>query len=233
MKHINKVFVFLSILLVLFVLFDINTTSLAVYNGNGAMGCYLQQSNDTSSIALPPNNRSVNVKEWNQEMESMIKTYYTGKGYTVDSNSFRCSEYRLSGLDKSSYREVMVNYTYKNKDGHTVIGHSTVFTNVKFGIDDVRIDLDEGRLVISHLLSSDIDAWNLIFEELSQIIVGISGVGVLCCMLAFVLQFIKLGMVADNPSERQRVVQGILWTGIGTAGCSSAALIFGIMYNIL
>lgn len=232
MKHINKVFAFFSILLVLFVLFDINTTSLSVLNGNGAMGCYLQQSNTTSSIALPPNNRSVNVQDWNIEMEKMIKTYYDGKGYAVDSNSFRCSRFRLP-TDSANYREVMVNYTYKNADGHNVIGHTTVFTDYQFGIDDVRIDLDEGRLVISHLLSSDIDAWNIVFEELSQIIVGISGIGVLCCMLAFVLQFIKLGTVADNPSERQRVVQGILWTGIGTAGCSAAALIFGLMYNIL
>jgi hypothetical protein len=47
------------------------------------------------------------------------------------------------------------------------------------------------------------------------------------------MQIIKLGASAGNPMEREKALMGILWTGIGIAGCGAAALIFGLAYNIL
>ena len=246
MRYLNKFFVFCVILLILFECVNLSTDAVitSYTAGDGAMGCFMQQSVSLTSVTLP-SNTSVNANTWNNLVESEIRSYYTAHGYEgIDSKSFKCSKYRLDSdssiVNKSDYKEVMVDYEYTKKvkvNGSNVnvtyLGHTTVYTDYPFGIDDARIDMDGGRLIISNLMSDDVDAWNVIFESLSRIIVGISGIGVLCCLLAFIIQFIKLGTVADNPSERQRVVQGILWTGVGTAGCSSAALIFGLMYNIL
>jgi hypothetical protein len=247
MRYINKFFIFCAVLILLFEVVNLPTDAVitSYSKGDGAMGCYMQQSATLTQASLP-GGTVVSANTWNGIVESELRSYYTAHGYQgVDSKTFKCSRYRLdtdsSITNKSEYKEVMVDYEYQKevelKNGTTqtvtVVGHTTVYTDYPFGIDDARIDMDGGRLVISNLMSSDVDAWNVIFESLSRIIVGISGVGVLCCLLAFIIQFIKLGTVADNPSERQRVVQGILWTGVGTAGCSSAALIFGLMYNIL
>ena len=79
----------------------------------------------------------------------------------------------------------------------------------------------------------DEDAWNQIFSNISGVITGISGLGVLCCMLAFIIQIIKLGASAGNPAEREKAIKGLLWTGVGTAGCSAAALIFGLAYGLI
>lgn len=247
MRYLNKIFIFCAILLILFEIVNIPTNAVITNYGvgDGAMGCYMQQSATLTQASLP-SNTIVDANTWNNIVETELRNYYTAHGYKgIDGKTFKCSKHRLNSdtgiSNKSEYKEVMVDYEYnknvKLKNGTTqtvtVLGHTTVYTDYPFAIDDARIDMDGGRLVISNLMSNDVDAWNVIFESLSRIIVGLSGVGVLCCMLAFIIQFIKLGTVADNPSERQRVVQGILWTGVGTAGCSCAALIFGLMYNIL
>ncbi len=236
MRYLNKFFIFCAILILLFEFSNIPTFSISIANGDGAMGCYMQQVG-TEQITLLSGARP-NATDWNYEMERMIRDYYNSKQYKgIDIQSFKCSRYRLNNdssiMNKAEYKEIMVDYQYTDKNGNVVLGHTTVLTDYPFAIDDARIDMDGGRLIISNLMSSDVDAWNVVFESLSRIIVGISGVGVLCCLLAFILQFIRLGVVADNPAERQRVVQGILWTGVGTAGCSSAALLFGLVYNII
>ena len=52
-------------------------------------------------------------------------------------------------------------------------------------------------------------------------------------LLAFVLQFIRLGASAGNPMEREKVLKGIIWTGIGTAGCGAATLIFSLAFGMI
>jgi hypothetical protein len=48
-----------------------------------------------------------------------------------------------------------------------------------------------------------------------------------------IMQIMKLGAAAGNPMDREKAIKGVLWTGIGTAGCGAAAFIFGLAYNIL
>jgi hypothetical protein len=127
----------------------------------------------------------------------------------------------------------MASYYYQNSDGVYVLAHTTIFTDYDFGIEDVTLDVDGGRLVISGTMHNDKDVWNQIFSSISGIITGLSGLGILCCILAFVIQIIKLGASAGNPAEREKAIKGLLWTGVGTAGCSAAALIFGIAYGLL
>lgn len=209
MKTLNKVFVFFAILIILFNIVSIQPSSASYLE----LGCDTRVSYNTTR---------------NTTVANAIKDYYVARGFNVDSNSFKCSVVGLSDARASQYTQVMATY----KDGN-VIRHSSVYTQLTLGMDDVLIDLDEGRLVISNLMVSDIDAWNQIYDSVSGIITGLSGLGILVCLLAFVINVLKLGASAGNPMEREKSLKGILWTGVATAGCGAAALIFGIAYNLL
>lgn len=186
----------------------------------------------------------------NQLVAERVYQYYKGtaeniggpRQHPVDEDSFKCSIAEIKAdstiTNPTDYKEVMVSYYYevdKDNDSDTewVLAHTTIFTDYDFGIDDVGIDIDGGRLVISGTMNDDQDAWNQIFSNISGIITGISGLGILCCILAFILQILKLGAAAGNPAEREKAIKGLLWTGIGTAGCAASALIFGLAYGLL
>ena len=139
---------------------------------------------------------------------------------------------------RSGYKKVELQYNDSSipdagVEGENNINQMIVVTNIDLGIEDVYLDIRDGIFHPSGLLLSDSDAWNMVFASMQGIIVGISGLSVLLCLLAFTLSFIKLGTVADNPTERARVVKGIIWSGIGAAGCGSAALVFGIAFGII
>ena len=114
-----------------------------------------------------------------------------------------------------------------------IVNQMIVATNADLDANDIAMDIRNGQFIVSGTLHSDTDAWNMIYDSFQKIIVGITGVGILICLLAFTLQFIKLGSVADNPSERAKVLKGIVWSGVGTAGCGAATLIFGITFGLI
>ena len=165
-------------------------------------------------------------------VESRVKDYYEGtlelKGITA--NTFKCAK-------TVGYKQIIADYKYEKSfdTGVTgeVLAHTSIYTNYDFDLDDVSIDIDEGKLIVSNTLYSDTDAWNIIYNRIGVIISGLSGLGILVCLFAFVLQIIRLGTAAESPSERGRAIRGLLWTGIATAGCSSVALIFSIAYSLL
>ena len=194
-------------------------------------------------------------------IESRVYQYYLGtdptfKGPTEYKNAkseyFKCDITSLA--NKKDYVEVMVPYyivetfyyetypgafrlvpTYVLHETKT-LQHTTIYVNTKefpLALEDVHIDIDSGRLVISGTMYDDTDAWNRIYSSISGIIVGITGLGTLCCLFAMIMQIIKLGAAAGNPMDREKALKGVLWTGIGTAGCGAAAFIFGLAYNIL
>ena len=212
MKTLNKIFAFFAILIILFNVVSMTTNS-ATPPSNLELGC------DTYANYNSARNR---------EVADAIKTYYSNKGFNVDGNSFKCSTKGLALSEAERYTKVMATY----KEGE-IIRHSSVYTLATFNMDDVLIDIDGGQLIISNLMISDVDAWNQIYDSISGIIVGLSGLGILVCLLAFVINIMKLGTAAGNPMEREKSLKGILWTGIATAGCGAAALIFGIAYNLL
>lgn len=223
MKFLNKFFVFFSILIILS--FAIAPLSMAT---DYSVGCNIYGSS---------------ADHVDNQVQAYIYEFYRGthstfKGpvqYNVKESNFRCSPYYINhgGDSNSEYKLMMLNYFYLDGAGNKVLAHTTAYTNFQFGADDIGIDIDGGRLVISNLLYSDEDAWNQIYSSVSGVITGISGIGILCCILAFIIQIIKLGASAGNPAEREKAIKGILWTGIGTAGCGAAALLFGLAYNLL
>lgn len=233
MKALNKFFVFFSILIILVSCFSPWTLA-ADETGTIGRGC------DTTQTAALTNNTNVATRVYHYYAANQTGTteWHNGpKKNPVDADSFKCSMYDVkrdsSIKNPADYKEVMVNYYYTDAKGNVLLGHTTIFTDFKFAIEDVGIDVEDGRLVISGTMYHDEDAWNQIFSNISGVITGISGLGVLCCMLAFIIQIIKLGASAGNPAEREKAIKGLLWTGVGTAGCSAAALIFGLAYGLI
>jgi hypothetical protein len=230
-------------------------TKLILLPGSSAPSKFDQIKNETSYAV------GCNGSSTDSVVEERVFKYYQGtdaryKGPTAYPNAkqehFKC---RLSSTDnEADFTEIMVPYyivesfyyetypgafkikpTYVSEEALT-LKHTTIYVNTKefpLALEDVHIDIDGGRLVISGTMNDDTDAWNHIYSSISGIIVGITGLGTLCCLFAMIMQIMKLGAAAGNPMDREKAIKGVLWTGIGTAGCGAAAFIFGLAYNIL
>ena len=171
------------------------------------------------------NSGSINV-----EIETAVSQYFNSvSGLTTSRYNFACDTTDNDVINKSTSNRIIANYY--DKDGK--IDQALVYTDVKLGIEDVAMAINDGKFFVTGLMYSDVDAWNQIFESLSLVITGITGIGVLACVMAFVIQIIKLGAAAGNPSERERALSGLLWTGIGTAGLGAVTIIFGFAYSLI
>jgi hypothetical protein len=212
MKTLNKLFIFGVILIMLINIFPVFTFA-DVADGCGG-----------------GNDLQVEARVY-QYYHGGASTYAGPKEYpNAKQEYFKCSAQTGSG-----WTQVIAPY-YAYVDGHKQLVHTSIYVNTdKFplDLDDILIDVDGGRLVVSGMMHDDKDAWNKMFTSISGVIVGITGLGVLICLFAMIMQIIKLGASAGNPMEREKALMGILWTGIGIAGCGAAALIFGLAYNIL
>ena len=75
--------------------------------------------------------------------------------------------------------------------------------------------------------------WNTIFKKYKVVITGFTGIATLTFLILFILQLVKLSAAANNPTERSKALQGILWIGIALAGSGSATLICALAWNAL
>ena len=75
--------------------------------------------------------------------------------------------------------------------------------------------------------------FNSSLSEYREIIVFLSGIGTICMILFFILNFIKLGSSQGNPQVRQKAVVGLIVSGIATACLGSVTLIVGMFYSML
>mgnify|MGYP001164619204 FL=1 len=103
-------------------------------------------------------------------------------------------------------------------------------TEVVFASNDVDIKINKNKLTVEmEGLQDSNSAWNNFLGKYRNFIVGVAGVGSITMVILFIKQFIKLGASSDNPVERSRALQGILWTGIATAGLGAVAIIVGFL----
>lgn len=105
-------------------------------------------------------------------------------------------------------------------------------------IGDVNVSVDNnGKLTINgggiDNNGSSASAWNNFIKKYKNFIVGISGVGAVSMILFFVMNFMKLGATAGNPNERQKVIMGLIWSGVAAAGLGAVTTFVGIFYNML
>lgn len=76
-------------------------------------------------------------------------------------------------------------------------------------------------------------AWKTLIDKYKGFITGIAAVGAVTMVVLFIMQFLKLGASAGNPSARSQALTGVLWTGIAAAGLGAVALITGIFYKAI
>lgn len=99
-------------------------------------------------------------------------------------------------------------------------------------VDDVSVQMQEdGTLDIYGIGSGDSNQWNNLFNKYRTVIVGVSGIGAITMLFYFIINFMKLGASAGNPSGRQQAITGILVTGIATALLGAVSIIAGFFYN--
>ena len=76
-------------------------------------------------------------------------------------------------------------------------------------------------------------SWTTLIDKYRVFIAGISGIGTVSMILFFVLNFIKLGANSANPTERSRIIKGLVFSGLAAAGLGAVTFIVGIFFNAL
>ena len=74
---------------------------------------------------------------------------------------------------------------------------------------------------------------NNFLSSYRDIIVFLSGIALFSMILFFILNFIALSNSKGNPQDRKKAINGIIITGIATAGLGSVTLISTLFYNMI
>lgn len=100
---------------------------------------------------------------------------------------------------------------------------------------DFNVEFGEGDTPTLTITGQDNTgaAWKTLIDKYKGFITGISAVGAVTMVVLFIMQFLKLGASAGNPSARSQALVGVLWTGIAAAGLGAVALITGIFYKAI
>jgi|HigsolmetaAR206D_1030411.scaffolds.fasta_scaffold00003_165 hypothetical protein len=104
------------------------------------------------------------------------------------------------------------------------------------GISGSKVTVDSsGKVTYSGDLAtgSDGSAWTKLIAKYRFFIAGVSGVGAVSMILFFIINFMKLGATSANPSERSRVIVGLVFSGLAAAGLGAVTFIVGIFFNAL
>lgn len=76
-------------------------------------------------------------------------------------------------------------------------------------------------------------AWTDLITKYRFWISGIAGIAAVSMILFFILNFMKLGASAGNPSARSQAITGLVFTGIAAAGLGGVAIVVGFFYTAL
>ncbi len=99
-----------------------------------------------------------------------------------------------------------------------------------------RLD-DNGNLIIDGADASGtegtVSTFNTIMDKLRILIAGVTGVLALVMVLIFTYKAFNLAKSSDNPQERQRAIQGLIFYFIGAACFGAASMFSGLFYNML
>ena len=112
--------------------------------------------------------------------------------------------------------------------GLSVVG--TVQADALF--DDGNLDIAANGVVNSTSNSTQ-DTFAKIMDKYKGIITFVGGIATVTMVAIFILNFMKLGSTATNPTERQKVLTGLIWSGIAAALLGSVTLIVGVFYGML
>ncbi|AJD93553.1 hypothetical protein JMA_42360 (plasmid) [Jeotgalibacillus malaysiensis] len=103
---------------------------------------------------------------------------------------------------------------------------------------DVKVTTDGGVQTFGEMARTDgetgmANAWTDLIKKYRFWISGIAGIAAVSMILFFILNFMKLGASAGNPSARSQAITGLVFTGIAAAGLGGVAIIVGFFYTAL
>lgn len=61
----------------------------------------------------------------------------------------------------------------------------------------------------------------------------VTGIAAIVLIIIFIIKAVALARSGDNPSERQKAIQGLIYLFIGIALLGSASLVTGMFWNFL
>ena len=115
----------------------------------------------------------------------------------------------------------------------------TIGLSVVGTVQASAVDWNSGDLTISNngavvsTSNSTQDTFSKIMDKYKGVITFVGGIATVTMVAIFILNFMKLGSTATNPTERQKVLTGLIWSGIAAALLGSVTLIVGIFYGML
>lgn len=112
--------------------------------------------------------------------------------------------------------------TALKKGEHNVKHADGTITKEKFGVEYTDAEAKKATHV-----------YNKILIEYKGIVVFISGIALLSMIMFFILNFIELGNSRGNPQARQKAINGLIISGVATAGLGSVNLIVQLFYNMI
>ena len=170
-----------------------NDTLKDFYSG---VGCRTYAEND--------GNRTL-VYSVNSFVEKATKKYYKAQ-HGIDAD-FSCKK-----PNDPSYKEIIATYTVTGESKIKNLGRgqgsstanitkhyqTTIYTNADLETQNLTLDAEDGKLIVSGTLARDTDAWNITYISIKEIIAGVTAICFLCCAVAFVIMFTQLGINAHN-----------------------------------
>lgn len=100
---------------------------------------------------------------------------------------------------------------------------------------DIDLDSETGLVSINQYSGnnkpSQTEAWNTVYSEYKEILVGFSGILTLTFVVLFMKNTFALGQSSENPQEREKCLKGILWTGIGTGGFAIVTILMAMAFK--
>lgn len=117
---------------------------------------------------------------------------------------------------------------------YTLIMH---FSEIQQSISNVNVTVSsDGKLSVDGggmNYANSGDAMTSFLAKYKTLVVGISGIGAVSMIAFFIFNFLKLGATATNPSERTKVLTGLVWSALAAAGLGAVSIIVGFFYNSL
>ena len=104
-------------------------------------------------------------------------------------------------------------------------------------INDIGASMADGELTFEGDLAQNNANQDTMFSQIMDrykgFIVGVAGIGTITMIAVFIMNFAKLGTSSGNPQERQKVIHGLVFSGLAAAGLGSVTTFVALFYYIL
>ena len=103
------------------------------------------------------------------------------------------------------------------------------------GVIDGKITIDNGKVTLSGPIgiNNQQDAMGKVISKYKDIITFISGLLTITSVGIFIMYFLRLGKISDNPRERKETITGLVVAGFSASLLGSVTMLVGLFYGLL